>query len=316
MWAIVMAAQALIAVLATSVSLAEAPATIQIPGDHVFPESLTSSIDGTVYVGSVLMGAVFRAPPGADSASVWVAPGADGLKSVFGVYADDGSQTLWVCSNSLDPAGHAPPSHGELHAFDLHSGASKGNYPFPSTDAYCNDIAVGGDGEVYATDSNAMEVVRLSPGAKQLSVWTPPGAFGANGGLLDGISVLGKSIVVNTYNTGKVFSVRVNSDGSAGPVKEITLSRPIDHPDGMRAFGKHAVLIIEGGGSGALSKIVFKGAKGEVSSVKQGYPDGAVSVTQVGTLAYVVESHFKALMSGPNGKTNAFHATAVEVGRP
>jgi hypothetical protein len=74
--------------------------------------------------------------------------------------------------------------------------------------------------------------------------------------------------------------------------------------------------MIEGGGSGTLSKIVFTGAKGEVAPVKRGYPDGAVAVTVVGSFAYVIESQFKALMSGPDAKTNPFHATAVEVGRP
>ncbi len=312
---ILMAAQMVIAALPGSVAWAGTPAEIQIPGDHVFPESLTSSADGTVYVGSVVMGAIFRARPGADAASVWIAPGTDGLRNIFGVYADDRSNTLWVCSNTLDPSGHAQPSHGELHAVDMLSGASKGRYPFPSVDAFCNDIAVSGDGTVYATDSNGMQVVRLAPGGTKLDVWSS-GSFGERGGLLDGIAVVGDSVVVNTYNTGRMFRIPVTGDGVAGPAVEIALSRPVDHPDGMRAFGQRGALLIEGGGPGALSKIVFTGAKGEVSIVKQGYPDGPVGVTLVGSLAYVVESQFKALMAGPNAKTKPFHASAVQVGRP
>src|SRR5689334_3974282 len=64
---------------------AEAPATITIPGERLITESLTSTKDGSVIVGSVMGRTIFRAKPGADTAEAWIQPGTDGLGGVFGV---------------------------------------------------------------------------------------------------------------------------------------------------------------------------------------------------------------------------------------
>jgi hypothetical protein len=86
----------------------------------------------------------------------------------------------------------------------------------------------------------------------------------------------------------------------------------------MRTFGTDGMLIIEGGGKGRLSKVKVKGNAAEVTPLKEGYPDGPVSVTVVGTTAYVLEGQLDALF-GPAGRqivAKPFHATAVEVGKP
>ena len=46
-------AYALLALWASQAALAAAPAQINIPGQRLFPESLTSSADGAVYIGSI-----------------------------------------------------------------------------------------------------------------------------------------------------------------------------------------------------------------------------------------------------------------------
>lgn len=78
------------------------------------------------------------------------------------------------------------------------------------------------------------------------------------------------------------------------------------------------MLIIEGGGAGALSRINISGDSGQVTPLKQGFPDGPVAVTVVGTTAYVLEGQLKFLFGppDPNAQTKPFHATAVEVGNP
>jgi hypothetical protein len=296
------------------------PAEIIINGDKIFPESMTSSPDGAVIFGSIGQHAIYRAAPGSATADVWIAANTEGLSSVFGVFSDPKSNTLWACSGT--PAfgpprpGAPPPAPSNLYAFDLKTGAHKAHYPFPTPGSFCNDIAVDAAGNTYATDTNNMEVVRLKKGAQQLEVWAGNGGFGPKGGVLDGISVLGKRVLVNTLGTSKVFSVPIESDGKSGTITELTLDRPISRPDGMRSFGKDKLLIIEGGNGGLLSKITLSGNNGKVETIKQGYPDGPVAVTVVGTTAYVVESQFAAMRGGPDAKTKPFHATAVEVGKP
>jgi hypothetical protein len=163
-----------------------------------------------------------------------------------------------------------------------------------------------------------MEVVRLRRGSTQLEVWAGNGGFGAKGGILDGISVLGSRLFVNTLNTSKLFVVPIDADGKAGAITEVKLDRAINRPDGMRAFGKDSVLIVEGGGPGALSRIKISGNSGQVTPLKEGFPDGPVAVTVVGTTAYVLEGQLKLLFGppDPSAPSKPFHATAVEVGNP
>src|SRR5215831_12666593 len=89
-------ALAVLSAWAASTALA---ATIALPGDRFYPESLTSTADGTVYVGSAGQGGIVRIAPGATATQVFVAPGAFQTRSILGVLADERSQTLWVCSS-------------------------------------------------------------------------------------------------------------------------------------------------------------------------------------------------------------------------
>ncbi len=316
----------LVAAAVSQAVLAAAPAEIVIPGERLTTESLTSSSDGTVYVGSVGTGQIFRAKPGAATAELFIKAKTDGIGSVFGVFADEKANTLWACSGT--PAfgppqpGAPPPPPSTLHAFDLKSGAAKGKWTMPTAGAFCNDIAVGSDGTAYASDTQNMEIARLKPGAKSLEVWAgKDGAFGPKGGVLDGIAVLGDKVLVNALLTNKIFMVPIAADGKAGKAVEVKLDTPPEGPDGMRSFGKNALLVAEGGGGGKVSKIVLNDARteGKRTVLKSGFPDGPVAVTVVGENVYVLEGQLAAMMAPPGSPpapAKPYKATAVPVGKP
>lgn len=309
-------AATLTCLMSFAVAAAEPPAEIHIPGDRVVPESLTSDKKGVIYIGSIAARTIFRVERGSDTAQPWVQPGTDGLQGILGVLADDASKTLWACSISDPaPADAPPPPPSTLHAFDLKSGAPKGKYPLPTAGAVCNDIAVGADGTVYATDTANMQVVSLKRGAKALEVWSSDETYGPKGGVLDGIAVIKDAVYVNTLATSKLFRTPIQRDGKAGPATEVKLDRALERPDGMRTFGKDKLLIVEGGGPGRLSRLDFTGDEGKLTTLKEGYPDNAVAVAVVGETGYVLEAQFKARRD-PNYKPNPFHATAVHVGKP
>jgi hypothetical protein len=77
----------------------------------------------------------------------------------------------------------------------------------------------------------------------------------------------------------------------------------------MRAY-RGNILLIESGGAGRLALLKISGDSGQLTTLKEGYPDGPVSVTVVGNAAYVLEAQLKALRD-PNSHTNPFRATAV-----
>jgi len=156
----------------------------------------------------------------------------------------------------------------------------------------------------------------LAAGARRLEVWAGGGAFGPKGGILDGISILGKRVFVNALNTSRVFSILIDSDGKPGTISEVVLSRPIDRPDGMRRYGKNSLLLIEGGGAGRLSLLRINGDSAGLQTLQEGFPDGPVSVAVVGTTGYVLEGQLMTLFgpADPAATPKPFHATAVALG--
>src|SRR5258708_1989305 len=79
--------------------------SIALPGKRAFPESITSARDGTLFVGRLGEGGIVRVDPRTGAATLFVAPGAAGARSITGVFADEASATLWACSNDLSALG-------------------------------------------------------------------------------------------------------------------------------------------------------------------------------------------------------------------
>jgi sugar lactone lactonase YvrE len=269
--------------------------------DNSFPESLTSTSDGTLYAGSFNLGGVIKAAPGG-KAEPFIKPGDGGSRSVLGVLADEKSGTLYVCSNDLSAMGVEGPGDSKgalLKTFDLKTGAAKGSFPLKDAKSLCNDIAVGSDGTAYVTDSFAPYVYSLKPGASALEVWaTDPLLAPAKDGVgLDGIAVGSDGhLYVTTYIPAKLFRIEVK-DGKAGSVTELKPSRALDHADAMRAHGE-GFLLIEG--AGRLDRVTVKGDAAEIDVIKDGFAE-PVSVTQIGDTGWVAEGKLSYLI-GDNKK--------------
>lgn len=267
------------------------PASIDLPGDRVFPENLASGSDGTLYVGSLGSGGVFRIKPHTAKAELWIKPGAFGSRSIFGVLVDERSNTLWVCSNDLSALGAVIPSTetgSALKGFDLTTGQGKVSAKLPGDHTLCNDIAISADGSAFVTNTAAPQILRLPPGSNHLEVWasdpllTPP----ANGAGLDGIAFGGDgNLYVDTYTPGELFRIDI-AEGKAGKVTKLKPSRPLVLADAIRPLGSNEFLIIEGGGR--LDRMRIHGDQALIETLKDGYaiPTG---VAVVGRSAWVSE---------------------------
>lgn len=280
------------ALLAHAASALAAPATITLPGERVFPESLTSDRAGTLYVGSMAEGGIRRVAPGAAAAEPWIEPMAGGSRSIFGVLADDAAGTLWACSNDVSAWGIPGPGDAKgslLKGFDLRSGKPTASAALPGEGATCNDIALGPKGEVYVTDVIGSRVLKLRPGHDGFDVWasdarfTPPPDQGG----LDGI-VLGSdgALYVTTFGRGELFRIERTQDGAAGRITRLTPSQPLTLPDTLRRYGKDQLLLVEGGGR--LDRVTIAGDTAQIEVLRDGL-NGPVSVTQVGETAWVAE---------------------------
>jgi sugar lactone lactonase YvrE len=258
---------------------AAAQTEVTIHDDKPFPESLTSTSDGTLIIGSLGKGEIFKAAKGAATAELWIKPGTNGLQRVLGVLADQKSGTLWVCSSQLPPQG----TLAALKTFDLKTGAPKGGFDFPGDKSFCNDIAIGPDGTAYATDTFTGRILRLKKGAAALDVWVKDDQLGGADGIAFGDN---NTIYVNTFTTNRLYRIPVGKDGAAGPITQIQPSLPLTRPDGLRPLGKNEFLMIEG--VGRLDHVTIDGNTAKIEVLKEGF-NGPVGVTRVGDTAWVLE---------------------------
>jgi sugar lactone lactonase YvrE len=287
---------AILAMGGTAAANAKLP-VIELPGDRAFPESITSTSQGTLYIRSFASGGVLRVRSGQSQAEPWINPGAYDSRSTFGVLADEKSNTLWVCSNDASAFGVPGPSSVKgsfLKGFDLDTGNGKISAALPGARALCNDMALGPDGSVYVTNSFAPQILRLRAGGTQLDVWLTDPQFEPpkDGAGLDGIAFGGDgNIYVNTFTPGEFFRVDVK-DGIAGTVTKLKTSRPLSHPDGLRALQGNRFLMIEGEGS--LDRVTVADDIVSIETIKDGFlqPTG---VTRDGNMAWVSEGQLSRL---------------------
>jgi sugar lactone lactonase YvrE len=290
---------------------AQKATNITLPGTRVFPESITSTSDGTLIVGSLGHGNVMRIAPGTTTAEEWIKPGTGGLNSILGVCADEKNKLLWVCSNKLGPTGEATA----VKTFDLKSGAPKNSYVLPGDGTLCNDIAVGADRTAYVTDTRQGSVVMLKPGATALEIAAKDPLLAGADGLAFGDKT---TLYVNSVTAGKILRMDLGPDGKATKVIELKLPRPLDRPDGMRAIGKQRLLLAEN--SGKMSIVTFTGS-GMDTVALQTLKEGMAStpgVTATKGMAWVVEGKLN-YMQDPAMKdkdSGTFQMFAVPLPKP
>jgi sugar lactone lactonase YvrE len=269
-------------ILAAGMCAGQAVTEITLPATRIFPESITSTADGTLIVGSLGHGNVLRIARGKTTADEWIKPGAGGLNNVLGVYADEKGKTLWVCSNNLENKGEATA----VMAFDLKSGTPKGTYKLPGEGPLCNDIAVGPDGTAYIADTRLATVLMLKPGAKALEVAAKDPLLAGADGLAFGDKT---TLYVNSVTAGKLLRVDLGADGKSKKVTELKLSRPLDRPDGMRAIGAHRLLLAEN--SGKMDIVTFEGPDKQnavIKTIKEGL-ESTPGVTATRGMAWLIE---------------------------
>jgi sugar lactone lactonase YvrE len=272
---------------------------IDLPGKQVFPENITSTSDGTLYVGSIADGGVLRVHSGSSIVEQWIKPGAYGTGSTFGLLADERSQTLWVCSNDVSAFGIASPGTAKgsvLVGFELKTAKGKVRAALAGKGTFCNDITIGPDGAAYVTNSSAAQILRLAPGSTTLEVWSADPQFtpAAPGFGLNGIAFGGDgNLYVNIYQPAGLYRVAVK-DGVAGEVSKLKTSRTLELADGMRPLGGNRFAMIEG--VGRVDRLTVVGDTVTVETLQDGFsvPTG---VTITGDTAWVAEGQLSYLFN-------------------
>jgi LPXTG-motif cell wall-anchored protein len=274
--------------LNNSVYAAE-PRAITLPGDRFFPEGVTVTRDGTFFVGSMEEGAIARVRPGSTVAEPFIASGSNGLVSVLGVLADDARGLLRACSSDAGNAPLSGTSPVAVKAFDLASGEARGSYDLPGG-GFCNDLTLDDQGNVYVTDSWSPRILRLPAGGSTLEAWASDEQLGSEQWSLNGIDFdpATRSIYTVNQRAGKLFRIALGSDGQAGAITQISTSRELRRPDGLKVLGPQTLATAEGG-SGGMALLTLDGDRAEVRTVSEGLNGVATFAFWQGS-AWIVEN--------------------------
>lgn len=276
---------------------------VQIGDKGIFPESITSTADGTLIVGSIGTGQIYRAAPGAATAGSWIAAVSEGPTAVLGVLADEANNTLWACYSDLALFSGQEAKPSVLRSYDLATGALKSAVPLgPGT--FCNDIATTADGTAYASDTAGGQVLRVAPGATTAETFFKDAALAS----LDGLSFgPDGALYLNGVQTNKLFRLAM-ADGKPGALTDLVLSQPIKGPDGMR-FGDDGVLYLAENGNGQVDAVTIEGDKANIRMVARDGWDAPPAVTKVGSTLWVIEAKFSKM--GTAEDPGAFYAFPV-----
>ena len=292
------------------VTSAGAANDVRIDDVHVYPESLSADRAGRLYIGSV-KGVIFRTAPGGDVATPWISPTAEnGILSVLGVLVDERTRTLWACSAPMPF--RVPPARGTtaLLAFDLGTGRFKARFEFPAPAGACNDVTIARDGTAFATDTPNGRIFMLKPGAKALLLYAEDARLKG----VDGIAFASDGkLYVNNVQAQTMLRVDPTPDGAYAGLTTLTLSQPVQGPDGLRLLAGNRFIQAEGT-SGKVTLVTIDGDRAAITDIRTGL-DSSPGVTPARGRAYAVEGKIGYLvMPTLKGKEpGAFYARAINL---
>lgn len=261
----------------------QAEARLALPVGLAYPNGIAAAPEGTLFVGGVTDGAIYRRDP-------------QGAWSVFG----DGADERWsVASLRLDPAADilwgtapdvtatfvgGPARPHRIFAIDARTGAPLILADVPEG-GFANDLALGPDGAVYVSDSRLGRVWHIDRSTQRFTVHAedPRWREGALGPA--GLAVLpGGDLVIGLFSRGEI--VRVTGSGRAAVIGTVPLQVSLRHPDGMVAHGLRRILLVEGA-AGRLRCLDL--TTGALTTLAEGLA-GPVNLTRSGSDVLVTES--------------------------
>jgi len=260
---------------AACVLYAAEPAVISIPSRNLFPESITSTKDGTIIIGSFGTNSIWRVLAGGSTAAKWI--DVSGAGPLLGVLADEKSGRLLVCKAGV-------------RTFDLKTGAPRETLTIPTTNPFCNDLAVRNDGSIFVADTNGAKIFMFEKGKTEaVQIASDPLLAGA-----DGLAFLSDSnkLYVNSVTTSKLLRLDLDKNGKATKITDLKLSRPLQGPDGMRPIDGKRLIVAEGAGRTAMA--VPNGDTVEITTLKDGGMEGGTpGVTVTKGMGWTIEGKLR-----------------------
>lgn len=259
------------------------PDEVVLPGDDFFPEGIGRAADGTLYVGSIATGALAVASPGDSDATVLIEAGGFGTAGIMGIEVEDASGLVWFCTADL-----RGDEISTLRAWDPTVPEEVHAWPFP-TNGFCNDVTIGADGSVYASDSDGGGIARVPPDRSALSAWSyDPALLNPGKFALNGVVAVDDAVYLGRFDTSELLRFDVGA-----PEAWTVVATGVGTIDGLDADGDMLVAV-DGRGKRLVRVDPRTGAQ-EV--IAEGL-DGPTTLEVAGEDVWVVEGQLAELTGG------------------
>lgn len=265
--------------------------------DNFFPEGITISNNGDIFVGSLKENKIVRFKNKEKYSETFVPSNSNGLMSVIGIIADDRNKILWACSSNPGVTNY--PTQNpivSLKAFDLATGDHLQSYKFPNG-GFCNDIAIDNNSNIYITDSFNPRILRLNKSESRLENWFENKAFEGEGFNLNGITFIDNKIYTVKMNSGELFEIGIGENGKPVNFNKIDLPRSLNAPDGIEAIDKNNLLVVENRTpstwKGSLTSINL--SKEPTIKIIKDNLDTPTTVSLKGETAWILQAQFSHL---------------------
>ena len=265
---------------------------LYLPDSIPYPNGITVTSGGSVYVGSVTTGAVAKIEP--RSGKLLVAPQTAIIAS-NSLRADEARGVLWACSSDVFPTNGTFRKPSTLVELDLNDGTVIKTIKLPQN-GFCNDLAIDDRGGVLVTDSLNPQILYLPPDKSEFEVWTRDERFGVTEGFgLAGIAIASDGIYVGMFANGQLYRIRNRQ------VEPLKLARNLNNPDGMAIAPDGSLIVCEGNyqsGNGRLLRINLSDSDstGNIEVLAEGL-DSPVNLSLNNKTAWVTEGRLRGLLS-------------------
>lgn len=228
---------------------------IELPGPMFYPEGVTFDDAGTMYVSSILTGALARVPSGGSAAEELVPAGVLGT-GLVGITMSQRDDLVWLCLGTFGTDN--PPAVIGIRK----DGTEVVRHAFPPqadgrTGGLCNEITEDAAGNIYASDSFGARILTVPAATRTVASTAQVFAsgpalgatmFGVNGIVFDGDDAI---LAVNT-ESGGLFRIPI----ATAAIEPVTLARPLAGPDGLRLVSPGRLVTVEQG-AGRVAEIAL-----------------------------------------------------------
>jgi len=169
------------------------------------------------FVGTLEGGDVYRIDPRDGASELFFEGSKPGMWMTLGMAIDDQRRRLWVCAADRQE----DPYTGEVWVIDLDSGVREHVIELMAGDeaAWCEDIAVAGDGRAYATDRENPNIYRIDE-SWEASLFASDDALGSNLIGQNGIVVLpGDEMLIAAVHLPSRLNRVSLADGTVTPIE-------------------------------------------------------------------------------------------------